>query len=442
MKTYKPYIIAVLVLIIVGGGWWFFNTYGEWEKPVIKFDQEINAIGHQKAIQITFSDLKRGLRNTTVSILQDDQTQILSSVNYPGSGTKEEKLSILIDPITMKLHDGQAILNVAATDYSLWKNQTTVSRQIKIDVTPPQIYLLNATNHINPGGTCVIAYRTSEPVVMTGVRVENIVFPGYSTTISGKPCFISFFALPIGASHGGMNIKVQAKDEAGNETSINLPSLIKTKKFRSDKMSLTDSFLSQKMPEFQSQIPSLRGKSTVEAFIYVNGLMREDNFKTIQDICQKTAARQLWQDTFLRMKNAAPMAQYGDKRAYVYQGQVLGESTHLGVDLASTTHSPIEAANSGLVVYTGYLGIYGNTVIIDHGLGLFSLYAHLNAIHVKSGQELKKGEILGQSGSSGLAGGDHLHFSILVGGQFVNPQEWWDSHWIADNVIKKLDVSF
>lgn len=442
MKTYKPYIIAALTFVIAGGSFWFFNAFGEWEKPVIQFDREIRAVGQQEAIQIVFADQKRGLRNTRISLSQDDQTQILSSVNYPGPGTKEEKLSILIDPITMKLHDGPAVLNVEATDYSLWKNRTTISRPVTIDVTPPQIVLLNTTNHINPGGTGVIAYRTSEPVMMTGVRVDNTLFPGYSTLFSGKPGFVSYFALPAGARHGAIQIKVLAKDEAGNETTVNLPCLIRVKKFRSDKMALSESFLSQKMPEFQLQVPSLRGKSPLETFIYVNGLMREDNFKTIQEICRKTTQRQLWQEPFLRMKNAAPMAQFGDKRSYVYDGRVVGESIHLGVDLASTAHSSIEAANNGLVAYTGPLGIYGNTVILDHGLGLFSLYAHLNAIHVKNGQDVKRGESVGQSGTSGLAGGDHLHFSLIVGGEFVNPQEWWDAHWISDNVTRKLDVSF
>jgi murein DD-endopeptidase MepM/ murein hydrolase activator NlpD len=442
MKTYKPYIITALVILIAGGGWGFFSTFGEWEKPAITFDQEVNAIGMQKAFQITFSDQKRGLRNTSVTLTQDNQTQILSSINYPAPGTKVETLSIAVDPITMKLHNGPAVLNVSAIDYALWKNETVISRQVNIDVTPPQVFLLNPTNHINPGGTCVIAYRTSEPVVVTGVRVENLFYPGIPYAISGKPVYISYFAFPADADRKSISIKVSAKDEAGNETTVNLPYLIMAKKFRSDKMALSDSFLVQKMPEFQSFIPTLQGKSPVEAFMYVNGFLREDNNKTIQEICRKISPKQLWQDTFERMKNAAPMALFGDRRSYVYDGKVVGESIHLGVDLASIAHSPIEAANSGIVVYTGYLGIYGNTVIIDHGLGLFTLYAHLDTIQAKNGQEVKKGETLGHSGTSGLAGGDHLHFSILVGGQFVNPQEWWDAHWIADNVTKKLVVSF
>jgi murein DD-endopeptidase MepM/ murein hydrolase activator NlpD len=136
------------------------------------------------------------------------------------------------------------------------------------------------------------------------------------------------------------------------------------------------------------------------------------------------------------------MALFGDKRKYQYQGKVVGESIHMGVDLASTTNAPVEAANNGIVAYAGYLGIYGNFVIIDHGFGFFTLYGHLNSIDVKKSQEVRKGDVMGHTGSSGLAGGDHLHFGMLIGGQFVNPQEWWDAHWIADNVTKKMAISF
>jgi len=91
-----------------------------------------------------------------------------------------------------------------------------------------------------------------------------------------------------------------------------------------------------------------------------------------------------------------------------------------------------------VVAFTGPLGIYGNTVVIDHGQGLFSLYSHLSSITTNVGKTVNKADLIGYSGVSGLAGGDHLHFSIIAGGQFVNPQEWWDPHWINDNVSKKL----
>lgn len=442
MKTYKPHITAVLIILIGVAGWWFFNSYGEWEKPVVKFNQEISTVGLNKPIDITFSDSKSGLRSTNVTISQDDNTQLLAAIEFPDTGTKEKNMVITIDPITMKLHDGPAILTVSAVDNAVWKNQTSLSRQITIDMTPPRIFLLNAVNNINPGGTCVIVYGTSEPVAASGVKVENLFFRGYPTTISGKPCLISFFALSTGAKQGTTSIKVNATDHAGNEVSVSLPCLIRAKKFKKDKMTLSDNFLEQKMPEFQSYIPALRGKSLLETFLYVNGPLRDENDKMVKEFSSSSHPDQLWEGTFLRLKNAAPMALFGDKRTYEYQGKLVGESTHMGIDLASTANAPVEAANHGTVVYTGYLGIYGNVIVLDHGLGLLSLYAHLNSIDVKQGQQVKKGEAIGRTGTSGLAGGDHLHFGIIAGGQFVNPQEWWDPHWIADNVSKKMAVFF
>jgi murein DD-endopeptidase MepM/ murein hydrolase activator NlpD len=280
-------------------------------------------------------------------------------------------------------------------------------------------------------------YRTSKPTPVSGIQVENRFYPGYETTIAGKPCFVAYFPLSMEARNGKTPLRVMARDAAGNTSSVAVPSLILDRKFRKDSVNLSDTFL-QKMAEFQQGNIELRGKQPVDVFMYVNTKMREDNFKTIQSICQKSEPRQLWEGTFLRMKNASPMALFGDSRTYMYNGKSIGESIHLGVDLASTAHAAIEASNHGTVVFTGPLGIYGNAVIIDHGLGIFSLYGHLSSISTKSGQSVKKGDTIGQSGMTGLAGGDHLHFSIIIGGEFVNPVEWWDQHWIKDNVTKKL----
>ncbi len=128
----------------------------------------------------------------------------------------------------------------------------------------------------------------------------------------------------------------------------------------------------------------------------------------------------------------------GDARTYVYDGKEIDTQTHLGVDLASLAQSPVPAANAGKVAFAGDLGIYGGTVILDHGQGLFSLYAHLSRIDVEKGKDVARGGVLGLTGSTGMAGGDHLHFAMIVQGVFVNPVEWWDAHWIRDNVELKL----
>ena len=436
MKKFNLFyvIISIAILVIAALGWIFLGSYLEIEKPAIKFTQNFTAVGRQKTIEINFSDSISGLSHLQVEIIQDNKSQIIVDKKISSKGMKQENLSLAVNTAELKLHDGPATLKITAIDYSLFQNQTVLSKAVTIDTIPPQINLLKTVNYINQGGTGFVAYQPSKKIAYTGVYVNDYFTLGHTILQNNIATTVAYFAVPIDASKTKTRITIFARDEAGNETRMAFPCTIKAKKFRSDKMNLSESFLQQKMPEFQAMVPSLQGKTPLEVFTYINSQMRNENFLTIQNICKKSAPKALWEGTFLRMSNAAPMALFADKRDYMFDRKVVGESLHTGVDLASTTHATIEAANNGVVVFTGTLGIYGNAVIIDHGLGLFTLYGHLSAITTAVGKNVKKGEKIGNSGTSGLAGGDHLHFSIIVGGQFVNPQEWWDPHWIKDNI--------
>jgi len=145
-----------------------------------------------------------------------------------------------------------------------------------------------------------------------------------------------------------------------------------------------------------------------------------------------------WEGPFLRMPYSAPRAGFADSREYLYNGKSVDHQVHLGVDLAATARYPVPSANGGKVIFNRFVGIYGNTVVLDHGFGLFSLYAHLSESLVSSDQVVKKGEIIGKTGTTGLAGGDHLHFSMMVHDTFVTPIEWWDGAWISNNIGSKL----
>jgi murein DD-endopeptidase MepM/ murein hydrolase activator NlpD len=434
-------MVGVVTLLVAGGGAWFFFTVGEWDAPKIAAEGNPAVIGRQKILTVAFSDAGRGLRHLSLAVTQDNQPRTLSSLDLPDAGVRQKALSVNVDTAVLKLHDGPATLTLTAVDYSLWKNRTVVQWPVTIDLMPPQIVPLNPTHHISPGGSCFVAYRLSKAVVRTGVKVGDLFYPGLPVTLGGKPTYATYFALPMDATQD-IKITLFAQDQAGNETLSAIPTLILKKKYRSDSMNLTDTFLGQKMPEFQAAIPELRGKSPIDTFTYVNTRLRADNLASIQSVCQNTEPRQLWEGPFLRMKNAAPMALFGDHRTYLYGGKPVGESIHGGVDLASLVQASIEAANNGIVRFTGGMGIYGNSVIIDHGLGLATLYSHMSIIQVQPGQAVKKGDILGKSGMTGLAAGDHLHFGVAVHGQFVDPKEWWDPHWIEDNVTKKMTAAF
>ena len=145
-----------------------------------------------------------------------------------------------------------------------------------------------------------------------------------------------------------------------------------------------------------------------------------------------------WTKTFVPMRNGQVMSNFADRRTYTYDGAAVDQQDHLGFDLASTARAEIQAANDGVVVLARYFGIYGNCVVIDHGYGLLSLYGHLSSISVEEGRSVERYDTIGRSGLTGLAGGDHLHFTMLLRGLAVNPEEWWDGHWIHDRLELKL----
>jgi murein DD-endopeptidase MepM/ murein hydrolase activator NlpD len=184
-----------------------------------------------------------------------------------------------------------------------------------------------------------------------------------------------------------------------------------------------------------------RQGSPKDIFIKVNRDLRKENEEKIKNITQKSAASKLWNGVFTQLSNSKVEANFADARTYIYHQEAIDKAYHVGYDLSVTKHYPVEAANSGNVAFTGDLGIYGNTVIIDHGLGLFTLYSHLSSIDVKPGDAIKKQQIIGKTGDTGLAAGDHLHFGVYLDGVPVLPKEWWDEKWLRDNVYQKLQSS-
>jgi murein DD-endopeptidase MepM/ murein hydrolase activator NlpD len=214
---------------------------------------------------------------------------------------------------------------------------------------------------------------------------------------------------------------------------------LKTKRWKADKIKLGDDFFNKKMQEFQDINPELKNiNNPLEVFLKINQDERGKNARLIQEVCSRTQPERLWQGAFMRLPNSKPMAAFADHRSYIYQNREIDKQVHLGQDLASLKKAEVPAANTGVVAFTGPLGIYGKSVILDHGWGLFSLYSHLSEIKAEKGQKLNKGDILGRTGETGMAGGDHLHFSIMVQGKFVDPLEWFDPHWIKDQVNRQL----
>jgi murein DD-endopeptidase MepM/ murein hydrolase activator NlpD len=231
---------------------------------------------------------------------------------------------------------------------------------------------------------------------------------------------------------------MEASDRGGNTTRTGFYHHLRRKNFAKDVIHLSDRFFNYKVPEFNVRAPENSSNPMLDKFLEINRNLRKENEAFIKTIGLKTEAEMYWEGTFLRLPNAANRAGFADQREYRYNGEVVDNQVHLGIDLASFEKSPVPASNTGRVVYADDIGIYGKTVVLDHGFGLMSMYSHLSGIDVETGQLVSKGQILGRTGVTGLAGGDHLHYGMMIHNVMINPIEWWDSNWIMHNVTDKL----
>ena len=292
-------------------------------------------------------------------------------------------------------------------------------------------------HNINFGGSGLIVYQTSSDTIESGIFVGEIYFAGFPAQEEAPDGFyVCYFAIPY-STKAHPDVYLWAEDRAGNVSKASFYYHIRRKQFRTEKININDRFLKRILPNFfpHSFDP---GASDIEKFLEINRTLRKENASVFYNLRTETSPDQLWEGTWLRLKNAATMAKFLDRRLYYYKGKKIDEQMHLGVDLASLANSEVQAANRGRVIFADRLGIYGLTVVLDHGQGLNSIYSHLSKMDVESGQVVMRGDVIGLTGQTGLAGGDHLHFGVMAGGVFVDPLEWWDSHWIRDNITGKL----
>ena len=212
---------------------------------------------------------------------------------------------------------------------------------------------------------------------------------------------------------------------------------LKDVKYRKSTIALLDRFLQGKVVPLVADAAARQG-TPKDVFVAVNRTLRKENEDRIAEITRKATPQILWKGAFSQLSNSKVEANFADQRTYVYNNEPVDTAYHLGYDLSVTRRYPVEAANSGNVAFAGDLGIYGNTVILDHGLGLFTLYSHLSSIDVAVGDSIKQQQIIGRTGETGLAAGDHLHYGVYLHGVAVLPVEWWDQKWITDNIEPKL----
>jgi murein DD-endopeptidase MepM/ murein hydrolase activator NlpD len=285
-------------------------------------------------------------------------------------------------------------------------------------------------------------FRATPADVAAGVRVGEVsfpAFPGSSVGIADPAARVAFFVLGYDQDINAP-VSVFARDPAGNEATSVVERRQFPKPFMKSRIEIDDRFLQRVVPAIAENTPGagIDTNDLVKGFLTINNNLRQQNNQAMAALASKTRPEMMWREQFSQLGNTAVESRFADFRTYFYQGKEIDRQVHLGFDLASLQQAPVPASNRGVVIFAGFLGIYGNCIVLDHGFGVQSLYAHLSTMDVKEGDAVEKGQQLGRTGTTGLAGGDHLHFTILVNGVAVNPVEWWDGHWMEDRVFRKI----
>jgi len=448
-KRSSSKVVGILVLLglIAGAGYIYTAPEFEREAPVVKSEKSI-FWNRKDPLQIHISD-NRSLKNYELVINDGTKSVMVEQENFDVQTEKQTLLLKYPKGDILNTKATQLELQISVTDASKWNffqgNKTLKTVQIIVDDIQPNVNVVANSYSITQGGAALVVFQANDE------NMDELYIKAAGKKFQAQPYkkegyYAALIAWPF--DEANFSAKVVAVDKAKNKRVSDVPFYVKNKKYRVSWIKVKDKFLDGKITDLALNCTTHENlDDKLDKLRAVNETMRLKNEEEIYNFSKNISKELLdsWSiNKFYPLRNGAKVASFGDKRHYYYgtKDNEVSQSYHVGYDLASTKMAAIKTSNAGTVVYANENGIYGNMPMIDHGLGLYSLYGHCSALLVKEGDEVKVGQVIAKTGVSGLALGDHLHFGVLVQGVAVRPVEWFDGGWIKtniDNVFKVAD---
>jgi murein DD-endopeptidase MepM/ murein hydrolase activator NlpD len=405
-------------------------------KPSIDVPVAVTTIGQATPIAVHVRNA-HGVSKLTATLMQNG-TQYKAWESPAASKDVETTFNLEIGvKTTPQLHDGPAHLILEATSGGLLHGTTRWERDVNVVTQPPLVSADSDQHYLYLGMADLATMNISGAYTSAGVKVGDQTFRAWPMP-GGKPGLFSLFAFAWNMPAGTTPL-VYASNGSGNDVMTPLTFIFPKKEqpvYTQHEIQISDQFMQKVLGELD---PNGTG-DPVARFVKINTEMRQANNKTLADLRLKTAEGFLWSQPFTRQAHAKAEATFADVRSYMYHGKKIDQQVHLGYDLAVTQHVGVEASNDGRIVWAAPLGIYGNCIVVDHGYGLQTIYGHMSRIDMHVGDMVKRSQVMGLSGMTGMAGGDHVHFAMQLDGVQIDPKEWWDAHWIKDHVVRRVDL--
>ncbi len=443
-SPFKKYLAIIIVLILVGAGVYvYFSPLFEKNPPKISFENQ-EYWNLKSPLKVTLYD-DSGLAHYKISSIIDNQETVLDTkiVSQSQNSITLDVLPPVLNAIDKK---SQIKIKIEAYDISKWNfmqgNQVQQEYLIRIDTVKPEAKVIANTYAIRRGGSAV---------AVVYVKDANLKEAYISFSEAQKFKLIPFHKEDYYAAIIGWDVNIEefnkvylvAIDKANNSVKVKIPYYIRELENKESTLNISDSFINNASKVVLQNMDIDIPQDQAEAFVKVNRDIRKRNVDFLRDLGLNKTDETMVEDfkikPFKKLPGSIKLGGFADKRDYVYDGKKIDQAWHLGIDWASIKHADIYTSNSGKVIFNDYLGIYGNAIVIDHGLGLCSLYAHTSGNDVSVDQEIKAGEKIAKTGATGAVFGDHLHFGMLAQGVEVNPKEWMDEAWIQTRITAILD---
>lgn len=443
-------LVAVLGLAAVLGyaAWGALRVGGA---PEVTLHEQRPAIGAEHLLEARFRAPENGLGTIRIELEQNGRVEVIAEQSFarPGPfalrGGEQTREAVLEAEVGTRargwLGEGEATIRAVADRLSgplRRVDPVVVATTLPVRTRPPRLEILSSRHWVRQGGSGLVVMRVGEHVVEAGVAAGETVSPAGPYPSRPADERVALFAVPWDLDDGS-SIRAFVVDDAGSRVEQPFVDGYRARALKTDTVNVSDDFLERVVPAIASRTPGFSAEgSLLEQYLRINGEYRRQNLQAIRDLAAASEMAPLWSGGFEQLPRGALQAGFADRRVYRYEGREVDRQTHLGIDLASTARAEVPAANSGRVVWADWLAIYGNVVLIDHGLGLMTGYGHLSQIDVAAGEMVAKGRTVGRTGTTGLAGGDHLHFEVFVHGHSVDPLEWLDPEWVRSNILDRL----
>ena len=435
-------VSLVLLVLIIGLAYLYLSPAFEQNKPTIESKKSI-FWNLKSKVQIKIQD-DTGIKYYKITF-KDGNKSIVLAQKVMDISTKEIILDIDPPKLDMFYKGQDSVIEIEVVDNSKWNflegNKILQDISVKIDTKKPIANVIGNSRYIQRGGSGVVVVKVEDENLKDAFISFNDekkfkLIPYYKENY-----YVSLIAWPMTISKFD-RVNLVVTDKADNKTITKVPFYIQKKNFKTDHIKLSKKFIKNVSASVLEQSFETIPSDVKDIFIYSNTVLRDKNIKTIEQAVIKNSSFDRIDNfdikAFKRLRGSKTVAGYGDRRYYYLDGKKINEAWHLGIDWASVKKASIRNSNEGIVIFKNYLGLYGNSIIIDHGMGLSTLYAHTSAQHVDVGEDVPAGTKIANTGSTGAVFGDHLHFGVLVQGVEVNPIEWMDKNWIKVRITDIL----